>query len=59
MQGLAKVTILNLSGQTLSQTALSLIDGRFEVKMKHLNAGLYIIRVSNDKIQQTLKVLKN
>ena len=59
IQGLTEVTILNLSGQTLSHTSLTLIDGRFEVNMKHLSSGLYVVRISNNKIQETFKVLKN
>jgi hypothetical protein len=53
------VTILNLDGQTLSNTDMSLKDGRFEINMKHLSSGVYIIRISNNKIHKSFKVLKN
>jgi hypothetical protein len=59
LQGLSKVTILNLDGQTLSNTDMSLKDGRFEINMKHLSSGVYIIRISNNKIHKSFKVLKN
>jgi|GEM_PF-3160599 len=59
VQGEVKISILSLSGQTLSQATMNQKEGKFEIDMQHLKAGVYIVRISNAQINESIKVLKD
>jgi hypothetical protein len=58
-EGAVKVTILNTLGQIMSENTMFLND-KVQLPVQNLNAGQYIVRLSNDKslVSRTVQVVK-
>ena len=58
IDGNAKIDVLDIQGKVVSSTQVAGIYGNYNVDMKNIESGVYIVRVSTDDLIQEVRVVK-